>query len=83
LEPTPHDWLFTHKSLTTPFNSAGNPALSVLSGFDVDGMPLSLQLAGRLFDEATCFRAGDAYERATGWGVRRPQLHRQTTVAAA
>jgi aspartyl-tRNA(Asn)/glutamyl-tRNA(Gln) amidotransferase subunit A len=83
LEPTPHDWLFTHKSLTTPFNSAGNPALSVLSGFDADGMPLSLQLAGRLFGEATCFRAGDAYERAAGWGVRRPQLHPQTTVATA
>lgn len=74
LEPTPHSWLFDHKSYTTPFNSTGAPALTVVSGFDADGMPYSLQLAGRPFDEATCFRAGDAYERAAGWLDRRPSL---------
>lgn len=82
LEPTPHEWLFTHKSYTTPFNTTGNPALTVLNGFDPDGMPLSLQLAGRLFDEATCLRAGDAYERAAGWNARRPLLEERSATTA-
>jgi aspartyl-tRNA(Asn)/glutamyl-tRNA(Gln) amidotransferase subunit A len=72
LEPTPHEWLFTAKSMTTPFNSTGHPALSICNGFAADGMPFSLQIAGRLFDEATVLRAGDAYEKATPWRDRRP-----------
>lgn len=74
LEPTPHEWLFTMKSVTTPFNSTGHPAHSVCNGFSPDGMPLSLQIAGRLFDEATVLRVGDAYEKATPWRDRRPIL---------
>ena len=37
-------------------------------------MPFSLQIVGRLFDEATVLRAGDAYEKATPWRDRRPAL---------
>jgi aspartyl-tRNA(Asn)/glutamyl-tRNA(Gln) amidotransferase subunit A len=33
-----------------------------------------MQLAGRPFDEATVLNAGHAYERATAWRSRRPQL---------
>ena len=49
----------------TPFNVIGNPALVVPSGFDNEGMPLSVQFAGRAFDEATVYRVGYAYEQAT------------------
>lgn len=59
--------LFDGKSLTTPFNSTGNPAISVNMGFSPEGLPFSLQIAGRLFDEATVLRAADAYEQAAGW----------------
>jgi len=38
------------------------------------GLPLSLQIVGRHFDEATVLRIGHAYERATTWRQRRPQL---------
>jgi aspartyl-tRNA(Asn)/glutamyl-tRNA(Gln) amidotransferase subunit A len=74
LEPTPPSSLFASTSLTTPFNTTGSPALSVCMGFDADGMPYSLQIAGRAFDEATVLRAGDAYERLTEWSKRRPPL---------
>jgi aspartyl-tRNA(Asn)/glutamyl-tRNA(Gln) amidotransferase subunit A len=72
LAPTSPQWMFEQASYSTPFNVSGNPALSICNGFAEDGMPFSLQLAGRLFDEATVLRAGDAYERATPWRDRRP-----------
>ena len=57
-----------------PFNLTGQSALSVCNGFDSKGLPLSLQIVGRHFDEATVLRIGHAYERATTWRERRPQL---------
>ncbi len=63
---------FTLPSYTGPFSVSGNPALSLLAGFDADGMPLSLQIVGRLFDEATVLRLGDAYEAAAGWHASPP-----------
>lgn len=72
LEPVPHSSLFTRPSLTAAFNVGGNPALSVCNGFDARGLPFSLQIVGRLFDEPTVLRAGHAYEKATPWRDRRP-----------
>jgi aspartyl-tRNA(Asn)/glutamyl-tRNA(Gln) amidotransferase subunit A len=57
-----------------PFNLTGQPALSLCNGFDGAGLPLSLQIVGRSFEEATVLRIGHAYERATSWRERRPQL---------
>lgn len=74
LEPIPPETLFTKTSFTTPFNVGGNPALSLCSGFAENGLPFSLQIVGRLFDDATVLRAGYAYERATPWRRRRPAL---------
>jgi aspartyl-tRNA(Asn)/glutamyl-tRNA(Gln) amidotransferase subunit A len=62
------------RSLTSPFNMAGLPALALPCGFSASGLPLSLQLAGRPFDEATVLRAGQAYEQATEWHRRRPPV---------
>ena len=74
LEPVPPSTLFTKASFTTPFNVGGNPALSVCSGMAANGLPFSLQIVGRLFDDATVLRAGDAYEKATPWRDKRPSL---------
>ena len=57
-----------------PFNLTGQPALSLCNGFDDTGLPLSLQIVRRHFDEATVLRIGHAYERATPWRERRPPL---------
>ncbi len=52
---------------TIPFNVTGHPAMSVPTGTGELGLPLSLQIVGRPFDEATVFRIGRAIERHTGW----------------
>ena len=60
--------------LTRPFNLPGSPAITVPCGFTSAGLPIGLQLAGRLFDEATVLRVAYAYEQATGWHKRRPPI---------
>src|SRR5690606_36263710 len=61
-------------SLATPFNVLGGPALVQCIGFTTGGLPLSMQTVGRPFEETTVLRIAHAYERATPWRRRRPQL---------
>ncbi len=61
-------------SVTTPFNVLGGPALAQCIGFTAEGLPLSMQIAGRPFDDATVLRVAHAYEAATAWRARRPML---------
>lgn len=67
-------YLFRRPLLTAPCDVTGLPALSVCNGFSAGGLPLAMQVVGRRFDEATVLRVGDAYERATPWRGRRPNL---------
>jgi aspartyl-tRNA(Asn)/glutamyl-tRNA(Gln) amidotransferase subunit A len=60
--------------LMAPFSVTGAPALSLCSGFSSDGLPLSLQIAGPPFADATVLRIGHTYEQATPWRERRPAL---------
>jgi aspartyl-tRNA(Asn)/glutamyl-tRNA(Gln) amidotransferase subunit A len=57
-----------------PFNVTGSPALSVPVGFTKAGLPLSMQIVGAPFSEALIYRVAHAYERATGWVERHPEL---------
>jgi Asp-tRNA(Asn)/Glu-tRNA(Gln) amidotransferase A subunit family amidase len=79
-----HDTLSFWKrpNLTTPFNCTGGPALALLCGFTTDGLPLSMQIAGRPFDDARVLRAGHAFEQATGFYKRRPKLTPNAKAAA-
>jgi aspartyl-tRNA(Asn)/glutamyl-tRNA(Gln) amidotransferase subunit A len=61
-------------SLTTPFNVMGGPALAQCIGYTPDGLPLSMQVVARPFDDATVLRVAHAYEAATPWRSRRPSL---------
>jgi aspartyl-tRNA(Asn)/glutamyl-tRNA(Gln) amidotransferase subunit A len=65
---------FTRRSFTSPASLAGIPAIAVPCGFNRAGLPLSLQLLGRPFDEMTVLRAAHAYESATSWSRRPPDL---------
>src|SRR5260221_213565 len=62
------------RPLMMPFNVTGQPSMAVRCGRSASGLPLSLQIAGRPFDEATVLRVGHAYEQATDWHRRRPPL---------
>jgi aspartyl-tRNA(Asn)/glutamyl-tRNA(Gln) amidotransferase subunit A len=62
------------RSNMPPFNLTGSPTLALPCGFSSSGLPLSLQLAGRSFEEGTVLRVGHAYERATRWHTRRPPV---------
>jgi aspartyl-tRNA(Asn)/glutamyl-tRNA(Gln) amidotransferase subunit A len=59
---------------TRPFNYLGLPAVSLPCGFDPNGLPIGLQLAGRPFAEARILQAADAYQRDTDWHARRPPV---------
>jgi aspartyl-tRNA(Asn)/glutamyl-tRNA(Gln) amidotransferase subunit A len=58
---------------TVPANLAGLPGLSLPCGLAA-GLPAGLQFVGRPFDEATLFRLGAAYQRATNHHEARPPL---------
>ena len=59
--------------LTYPFNLTGLPAISVPCGFDSDGLPIGLQIAGRPFDEAAVLHCAALVERTVGLKLR-PEL---------
>ena len=58
---------------TIPFNLTGQPALSLPIGFE-RGLPLGMQLIGRVGDEDLICAAGHAFERSTDHSVQRPPL---------
>ena len=57
---------------TRPFNYLGLPTISAPCGFDANGCPIGLQLAGRPFAEARLFKLVDALQRDTEWHSRKP-----------
>ena len=63
-------------SLLTAWNVTGQPVLALPNGFGKNGLPLGMQIVGRPFGETTILRVGHAYERATEWHTRHPQLVR-------
>jgi aspartyl-tRNA(Asn)/glutamyl-tRNA(Gln) amidotransferase subunit A len=56
-----------------PFNLTQQPAASVPCGFTASGLPVGLQIVGRMFDDWTVLRAAHAYEQAHDWMARRPR----------
>ena len=60
------------------FTRAGNYldtcALSLPAGLSADGLPVGIQLMAKRFDEASLFRAGCAFQLATDWHRRTPDL---------
>jgi amidase len=52
---------------TQPFNYTGHPALAMPVGKSSAGLPVSMQLVGRFFDDPLLMRVAYAYQHATDW----------------
>lgn len=65
---------WTGPNIYTAFSVTGGPCVAICNGFTRDGLPLSMQVAGRPFDDATVLCVAHAYEQATPWRARRPAL---------
>jgi len=66
--------MYLNDVFTIPGNLSGIPGISVPCGFSVTGLPIGLQVLGRPLDEPRLLRAAYAYEQATPWRSRRPEL---------
>ncbi|MCD6299626.1 MAG: Asp-tRNA(Asn)/Glu-tRNA(Gln) amidotransferase subunit GatA [Dehalococcoidales bacterium] len=58
---------------TLPINIAGVPAISIPAGF-ADGLPIGMQIIGKPFSEETLLKIAYAYQQATEWHKRRPEI---------
>lgn len=56
------------------WNLTGQPAAVVPWGFDGDGLPMSVQLVGRPYNEATLLSLSAQIEAARPWAVHRPPV---------
>ena len=65
--------MYLNDIFTIPCNLAGIPGISLPCGF-LDGLPVGLQLLAAPLAEETLFAFGGAYQRATDWHTKRPQL---------
>jgi aspartyl-tRNA(Asn)/glutamyl-tRNA(Gln) amidotransferase subunit A len=69
--------MYLNDVFTLPVNIAGLPGTSVPGGFVEEAgkqLPVGLQVIARPFDEASMLRVAHAYEQATDWHTRRPEL---------
>ena len=58
---------------TLPINIAGLPAISIPAGF-ADGLPIGMQIIGKPFSEETLLKIAYAYQQATDWHKRKPNI---------
>ena len=56
------------------FNFTGQPSISVPCGFTVAGLPVGMMLVGTTFGDASVFRFARAFEEATPWHLRHPDI---------
>jgi len=66
------DWGF--HPFTCVFNLTLNPAATIPCGFTSDGLPIGMQIVGRLEDEVTVLRASAAFEEAQPWAGKHPPV---------
>ncbi len=62
-------------AFTSTWNLLGLPALSLPCGFTKQDLPIGLQIIGPGWSEANVLSASYAYEQATDWHTRRPELN--------
>lgn len=73
LPSTSGDTGFRRGRMTSPYNLAGLPAVSIPNGLTSANLPIGLQLVGHAWQDARVLRAARACERAAG-PFRRPPI---------
>jgi amidase len=68
------DEIYGWIAFTFPFNSTGQPAVSIPNGFSQAGLPLALQIVGRPGDEAGIIALAAEFERARPWKDKHPPI---------
>ena len=66
--------MYLNDVFTVPASMAGLPRALGAVRLQRGGLPIGLQLIGRPFDEARLLSVAHAYEQATPWHTRRPEL---------
>jgi aspartyl-tRNA(Asn)/glutamyl-tRNA(Gln) amidotransferase subunit A len=61
-------------TFTRAVNYIGGCGLSLPAGFSSGGLPIGIQIVGAPFADATLVRIGRAFQTATDWHLRRPDL---------
>jgi aspartyl-tRNA(Asn)/glutamyl-tRNA(Gln) amidotransferase subunit A len=61
-------------SYTGHWNLTGLPAVAVPVGFSTSGLPLSMQIVGKPFAEATVLKVADALQRISDWHLAIPPV---------
>ena len=61
-------------TFTRAVNYIGGCGLSLPAGFSSAGLPIGMQIIGGPFADATLVRIGRAFQMATDWHLRRPDL---------
>lgn len=64
----------TSSAQLTATNLTGHPAVIVPNGFREDGTPVSITFIGKLFGEAELLAVAHAYQQATGYHLRHPEV---------
>jgi amidase len=61
-------------AFTAVFNLSGQPAVSIPAGVSRAGLPIGVQLAGRLYDEGLVLAVAKQLEKAMPWSARKAPI---------
>ncbi|MHA1672269.1 MAG: amidase, partial [Promethearchaeota archaeon] len=67
---SPTGWM----PFTFPFNLTGHPAATIPVGFSESGLPIGMQIVGRMFDETTVLQVSKAIQDLLPWQDRFPPI---------
>ena len=66
--------MYLEDVFTLPANLAGVPGIAFPVGFDEAGLPIGMQLMGPHYGEAVLFQTAHAYQLATDWHLKTPEI---------
>jgi amidase len=74
IDGTPMEHYVAWQRTCSRITVTAHPAVGVPGGFTAGGLPVGLQIVGRFRGERELLRLAQAFESATGFGLRRPDL---------